>query len=130
MIGTVQKRFVSKAGNPMLTIDGQHYVCKDVDVSKLQLGDKLEFEAHSFGDGKMWSMDKFKLVEAALKYPPPHQQGMVNTAPIASNGSMTGVLDAERPCVSNWGAELIKAGLIKNPGDLQAWIEAIKSALR
>jgi len=119
MIGTVDKRFLSKSGNPMLSIDGKPYVCKDVDVSRIQLGDNIEFEGHSFGDGKIWALDSYKLVSAAAKYAAPK-----------ANGGQGGITEGERLFISNVVGQAVAAGTIKDPEQIEKWVSAAKNALR
>lgn len=130
MEGQVTKRSVSQKGNPVISVDGKPYVSAKCDVSQLKIGDRISFEAHTFGDGKVWGLDSWKLLEGVSKYPPSHPSPMTNAAPAPSGALTGGVIDAERPCISNWGAELIKAGLIKDPADLGIWVTAIKAVLR
>jgi hypothetical protein len=126
--GVVQAVGKSRTGKPTVTIDGQIYSASKVDTSKLVSGDKIEFESASsiYNGATVWFLNSFKVVQAALPAPSlPHVVAQ-NAAPMSSYG----VQDAERPCVSNWGAELIKAGLIKDPADLGIWVTAIKNVLR
>lgn len=130
MEGQVTKRSVSQKGNPVITVDGKPYVASKCDVSQIKLGDRISFEAHSFGDGKVWGLDSWKLLEGASKYPASSQPPQQNAAPSPSQSLSGPIMDAERPCISNWGAELIKAGLVKDPADLGIWVTAAKNALR
>jgi hypothetical protein len=129
MEGVIGKVFTSKAGNPMVTIAGKPYVAKDLDVSKLKVGDRISYEGHAFGDGAIWALDSYKLLGEDQKYPPPQQPIANGVAPAPSNALLS-VTDVERPCVSNWGAELIKAGVIKDRAELGLWVQAALHALR
>jgi hypothetical protein len=148
--GTVTARGVSKNGKPTITLDGSLYYAGGTDLTGLAIGDRIQFSATSFADGKLWGIDKgWKLIEhapEAQKYPPStHAQGptaayqgqgpltaglAVNAAPATSGAGLLAVTDVERPCVSNWGAELIKAGVVKEPADLGIWVNAALHALR
>jgi hypothetical protein len=145
--GTILARGSSKNGKPTITIDqgddkASLYYAGNTDLAGLQAGDRIQFTCTSFANGKLWGIDKgWKLLSAASKYPPlstaiPSQtQVSTPTVPqgtgmIAAPAASYGIQDAERPCVSNWGAELIKAGLIKDPADLGIWVTAIKNVLR
>ena len=134
MEGVVLERFVSKKGTPCLKIGNQVYVATKCDVSEIRPGDNISYEGHTFGDGKIWEIDSWKLLQGQSKYPPSVQPSNGIAAPEASptvSGPIAGgVADAERPCISNWGAELIKAGLVKDPADLGRWVVAIKNMLR
>ena len=133
--GIVQAIGKSRSGKPTVTVGGQIYSASKLDLSGLQVGDTIEMDTASsvYNGATVWFLNAYKVTQAAIPAPALSQASLHNAVPTPQaqpqNGGM-GVLDAERPCVSNWGAELIKAGLIKNPGDLQAWVEGIKSALR
>jgi hypothetical protein len=133
--GIIVTRGTSQKGKPTITINSgagdELYYAGNTNLGTLGPGDKISFSATSFANGKLWGIDAgWKLLSASPKYPSPSAQPPVPAAPTASPAPSNGVQDAERPCVSNWGAELIKAGLIKKPDDLAAWVEAIKTALR
>lgn len=126
--GTVGAIGKSKSGKPTVIIDGQTYSASQVDLGNLSAGDRIEFESNSsiYNGNKIWFLNAFKLVQAAPKYQPTTTQPATNGAAPVSGG----IHDAERPCISNWGAELIKAGVIKDPADLGIWVTAMKNALR
>ena len=131
MEGTVQKRFTSKKGTPCLEIGGQVYIAPKVDISNVQVGDKLDFQGHSFGDGKMWELDGFRLTSAAVKYP--QQQGTNAAIPGTSVGCLPiplGVTEAERLTISNWVAAAIQSGVVKDPADMGIWAHAACEAIR
>ena len=122
--GTVQAIGQSQSGKPQVTIDGQKYSTGKTDITNLQVGDKIEFESNSsvYNGRTVWFLNSFKLLEAALKYPP------------KSNGTLTppssGITEGERAAISNWVAHAIQAGLIKDRADLGMWAVAAKNALR
>jgi hypothetical protein len=140
--GIVLAKGSSRSGKPTITVDGQlYYVGKNADISSVGVGDKISFESNSsvFKDTTYWYLNSCKVLVPISKMPPVGSAHLVSpAAPKASNAvpevtfpsSSWAVQDAERPCVSNWGAELIKAGLWKNPDDMDAWIMRIKNALR
>ena len=131
MEGTVQKRFTSKKGTPCLEIGGQVYIAPKVDISNVQVGDKLEFQGHSFGDGKMWELDGFRLTSAAIKYPSSQQpqQGIAAPSALAvpAVGNMT---EAERIFASVVVKGAFEAGLIKDKADLGIWTAHARDVLR
>jgi hypothetical protein len=139
--GLVQAIGKSRSGKPTVTIDGQIYSASKVDLSGLGVGDKIEFDSASsiYNGATVWFLNAYTVTVAISKMPPVGSAHLTSpAAPKASNAapevtfpsSSWAVQDAERPCVSNWGAELIKAGLWKNPDDMDAWIMRIKNALR
>ena len=135
MEGIVEKRTISKGGNPVLTISGQAYNVgpkSGLDVSRISIGDKLSFEGHSYDYRGVtyWSLDSYKV----LAHPPPSPQGV---APIAaptaqgpSQNAQGGITDVERPFISNCVAHAIASGCIKEPEQIEKWVCAAKNALR
>lgn len=131
MEGTVTGKGLNKNQKMTVGIDGKIYYPGRLDTSDLKVGDRISFNAVSFGEkGNMWGLQSWKLLEGANKYPPSTQPQTPIAAPSPSQAVSGGIMDAERPCISNWGAELIKAGLIKDPADLGIWVTAAKNALR
>ena len=131
MIGTITFKGLNKNQKMTVHIDGKVYYPGRLDVSGIQVGDKLDFNAVAFGaKGDLWGLQSWKLLEGASKYPASTPNPIVNAAPTPSQAVSGGIMDAERPCISNWGAELIKAGIIKDPVDLGIWVNAAKLALR
>lgn len=143
--GTVTAVGVSRSGKPTVSIDGKIYSASKVETGSLRQGDRIEFDSASsvFNGATVWFLNKWTLVEGATKYPQTgatnvmgHQQsiGEQHPWPIVTKGTVPAlgapVQDVERPCISNWGAEAIKAGLIKDPADLGIWVNAMKVALR
>jgi hypothetical protein len=149
--GIVQAITKSRTGKPTVMISGQEYYSSNVDTSGLAIGDKISFDSNSsvFRGTTYWYLNGYKVVIAAKdmgpgpllspartaftppSVPPMSPTGSGQIAAPSSTGSVSyGVHDAERPCISNWGAELIKAGLIKDPADLGIWVTAIKNVLR
>jgi hypothetical protein len=131
MIGTITFKGLNKNQKMTVHIDGKVYYPGRLDVSGIQVGDKLDFNAVAFGaKGDLWGLQSWKLLEGASKYPPSTQSPMVNSAPAPSQAVSGPVIDAERPAISNWVAAAITAGLIKDRADLGLWIVAAKNALR
>jgi hypothetical protein len=141
--GIVIAKGSSRSGKPTVMVDGQtYYVGKNVDTSTLGIGDKISFDSNSsvFRGETYWYLNSYKVLVAAsgpgplvtpARTPPVGGSGSGQiAAPTPPSATSYGVQDAERPCVSNWGAELIKAGLIKDPADLGIWVTAIKNVLR
>jgi hypothetical protein len=131
MQGTITARGISKNGKPTVHIDGKLYYPGKTNMASVQIGDHIEFDASAFGDrGNMWGINGWKLLEGVSKYPPSIPPLVPISAPMPSQTASEGIRDAERPCISNWGAELIRAGVIKDPADLGIWVNAAKLALR
>ena len=125
--GFVTGRGMSKNGKPTITIGGALYYAGGTDLGSLKEGDEIAFTCTSFAEGKLWGIDKgWKLLKGTPAHTPPQTQ---IAAPSAPTGLLS-VTDLERPCCSNWGAELIKAGVVKEPADLGIWVQAILHALR
>jgi hypothetical protein len=128
--GTITARGSSPKGKPTVTIDGKLFYAGNTDLTGLVAGDRIAYTATSFAEGRLWGIDRgWKLIEGEKKYPPSVQPHNGITAPVPS-GALLSVTDVERPCVSNWGAELIKAGVVKEPADLGIWVNAALHALR
>lgn len=137
-VGTVTARGTSQKGKPTIHLDGQLYYAGGTPLEGLSVGDKIEYDCTSFGDqGNLWSINKgWKLLEGATrptaeapKYPPSVPQIIPRTAPEGS-AALLAVTDVERPCISNWGAELIRAGVVTDPASLGIWVQAALHALR
>lgn len=142
MIGTVTRRGMSQSQKPIIIIDDKTYSAAKVDLGGLVSGDRIEFDANSkvYNGSTIWFINSWKMLQAATK--PPEEQKYPATpvpppsqiaAPVRPTPVPTGLLsvtDVERPCCSNWGAELIKSGLVKEPADLGIWVQAILHALR
>jgi hypothetical protein len=126
MEGTVTGRTTSKKGNPVIKIDGKAYVATKLDVSRLQIGDRISFDAHTFGDGNVWGMDSYELIAPGQKYPSPSAQPPVAAAPTASQP----VTEGERLSISNWVGQAIAAGCIKSPEEIEKWVSAARNAIR
>lgn len=138
MQGTVTRRGTSKTGKPIIIIDDKTYSAPSVDLGGLVAGDRIAFDANSkvYNGSTVWFINGWEMLRAATKppedqkYPHSAQQPIVhNAAPTPSNALLS-VTDVERPCCSNWGAELIRANVIKEPADLGIWVQAILHALR
>ena len=133
--GVVTDRGTSAKGKPTIHIDSgkgpQLYYAGNTDLAGLTKGDRISFDSTAFGDrGNLYSINKgWKLLQGALKYPLSVPQIIERTAPEGS-GALLSVTDVERPCISNWGAELIKAGVVKDPATLGIWVQAALHALR
>jgi hypothetical protein len=139
-VGIVTDRGTSQKGKATIHIDNQLYYAGNTDLGTLTVGDQVEFDASSFADGKLWGINKgWKLVKGVNKYAPsstPVQTPIAAPALPAPATGLFSVGDAERPCVSNWGAVLLAEKLadgtprIKDPADLGIWVQAILHALR
>jgi hypothetical protein len=131
MIGTITFKGLNKNQKMTVHIDGKVYYPGRLDVSGIQVGDKLDFNAVAFGaKGDLWGLQSWKLLEGATKYPASSTPNpIVNSSPAPSQ-TVTGVMDVERPAISNWIAAAIAAGLIKDRADLGLWIIAARDALR
>lgn len=141
--GVVQALGKSRSGKPTVTIDGQIYSASKVDLGHMAVGDRIVFDSASsvYNGATVWFLNAWTLISPGAKYPPVGQgasapaypQGATSLPrpdPIYAPAPSGAVIDAERPCISNWGAELIKAGIIKDPADLGIWVTAIKNVLR
>jgi hypothetical protein len=143
MIGTVTRRGMSQSQKPIIIIDDKTYSAAKVDLGGLVSGDRIEFDANSkvYNGSTIWFINSWKMIQAATK--PPEEQKYPATpvphipSPIASptpathaQNALLSVTDVERPCCSNWGAELIRAGVVKEPADLGIWVQAILRSLR
>ena len=130
MQGSVAKKFTSKKGTACLEIGGQVYICPKVDIRNVQVGDELDFSGHSFGDGKMWEMDAFKLLRAYAPTPPsPTGSGQI-AAPGPLQPPPAGLSEGERAFISNMCAHAIDKGLITDQATLGMWAVWAKNAIR
>lgn len=134
--GTVTARGLSRTQKPTITIDGQVYSAPSVDLGGLVAGDRIQFDAASkiYNGSTVWFLNGWKMLQVAskpepTKYPPSVPQIIERTAPEGS-GALLAVTDVERPCISNWGAELIRAGVVADPASLGIWVQAALHALR
>lgn len=131
--GTVQAIGKSRSGKPTVTVDGQVYSASQVDLSGMQVGDKIEMDTASsvYNGATVWFLNGYKLVQGAQKYPPSQATPSGISTPIAPQAA-PGISEGERLTVSNWVAAAIAAGLVKDHADLGIWahtaLEAIRSA--
>ena len=143
--GIVMARGQSKNGKPTITLDqgdgkASLYYAGNTDLAGLAVGDKIQFTCTSFANGKLWGIDKgWKLLYGASKYPPlssatpshtPSATGVAapDRSPLAA--PQAGLTEGERLTVSNWVAQAISAGLVKDKVELIAWAVAAKAAIR
>ena len=118
-------------GTPKVKIGSDwYYPGRGVQIDGMTSGTKIGIEYNLFGDKNnlrsivSWALLPNQAIAALSQGLPPI------AAPTPSNAVSGPIMDAERPCISNWGAELIKAGIIKDPVDLGIWVNAAKLALR
>ena len=135
--GIVQAITKSKKGTPIVNISGQDYYAPKVDLSGLGIGYKISFDSNSsdYRGNKYWYLNGYKvLVEpqgpGPLVTPAPRSIAV----PAPSNSPLAvpqaGLTEGERLTVSNWVAQAISAGLVKDKVELIAWAVAAKAAIR
>lgn len=130
--GIVQAIGLSRSGKPTITVSGQIYSASKVDLSNLQVGDKIEMDTASsvYNGATVWFLNGFKLLEAAIKYPSPTPRNGVIASPVKPSASQGGLSEPERIFSYGVVTEAIKAGLIKEPEQIEKWVCAGKNALR
>ena len=128
MQGTVTKFSQTKNGKPTIYIDEKMYFIGRCDVSGLNVGDPISFEAHAFSDdGKLWGLDKWGKL-------PSNGAAMVPLARVESRPAHTipsGSLDEPTlRFISNCVGSAITAGTIKEPEQIEKWVSAARNALK
>jgi hypothetical protein len=135
----------SRTGKPTVTIDNQIYSASKVDLSGLNIGDKIEFDSASsvYNGVTVWFLNGYKVLVAAssmgpgpvvgpdrkISYSPPvvpQGSGQI-AAPTSTSAALT---EGERLTVSNWVAAAIQSGAIKDRADLGIWAKAACEAIR
>ena len=119
-IGIVNEFARSKKGAPQVKIDGKYYFVGKCNIDGLNVGDRIDYTANTFGDrGTLLGLQTWKLMEPAKNgYGTPDK---VN--PAVSD-------DAEMRFISNCVGQAIAAGTIKIPSDIAPWFAAAKAALK
>lgn len=130
--GTVQAIGKSRSGKPTVTVDGQIYSASKVDLSGMQVGDRIEMDTASsdYNGAKIWFLNGYKLLQAAQKYPPHQQAQTPISAPTQPVGASSGVSEPERIFAYGVVTEAIKASLVKDRVDLGLWACAAVHAIR